>query len=98
MHTLLVYITSLLSIKMIISHYLPDNVMLIEWPNPPLRYLVLYLVFDQVLVRALRQRSLHRLFMKLIKFVIEASYHILDLSTFLFSLQSFNHGCLYLLR
>lgn len=98
MYTLLVDIPSLLSVEVVISDYLPDYVVLIEGAGPPLWYLVLYLVFYEVLVRTLRQRSLHRLLMKLVKLVIEASDHVLDLRTFLFGLKSLDDSLLYLLR
>jgi len=76
---------------MIVCKNLANNIMFVESLGPTLRNLVLDLVFDKLLVWRLSKSSLHRLFVELIKLVVEAGNHILDLRTFLFGLKALDN-------
>jgi hypothetical protein len=68
--------------------------MFVESLGPTLRNLILDLVFDKLLVWRLSKSSLHRLFVELIKLVVEAGNHVLNFGTFLLGLKSLNDGLL----
>ena len=69
-----------------------DNVMLVESFGPTLWDSVLDLVLDHGLVGALGQCLSQRLFVQLVKFVVELSDHLLDVCAFLFGIESLNDG------
>jgi len=95
---LLVYIASLISaILLIIGKDLADNIVFMESLGPALRDLILDLILNKLLVWRFCESSLNGLFVELIKLVVEAGNHVLDLSTFFFSLESLNNCLLYFL-
>ena len=53
--------------------------MLIKLLSPSIRNAILYLILDYFTVRVLSQSSHERLFMQLIKLIIELSNHVLNI-------------------
>ena len=64
--------------------------MLVERFGPALGDLILDLIFNQHLVRSLRQSLLHRLFMQLVELIIESCDHVLNLCTLLLCFELLN--------
>ena len=89
---------TLISVMLLPSYYPSNNVMLVELPGPPIGYLVLDLILDLQPVGRLGECGLHRLLVQLVKLVVEACNHVLNLRALLLGLQPLNDCLLDLLR
>jgi len=66
--------------------------MLIKLLSPSIRNAILYLILDYFTVRVLSQSSHERLFMQLIKLIIELSNHVLNIHRLFFSVYTRVNG------
>lgn len=71
-----------------------DDVVLVEFLRPSLRYPVLDLLLQDVLVRALGKGLLNTLFMQLIELIVEFSNHLLDVLSLFLLIEFVNNGLL----
>jgi hypothetical protein len=70
------------------------DIILMEFLSPSLRDSILDLILELIHIWVLRQSLSDRLLMKLIKFIIELSNHLLDVLSFFFLVELINDSLL----
>ena len=68
-----------------------------EWLSPPFRDSVLDFILDSDLIWTFSKGSGQRLFMKLVKLIVELGNHLLDVGTLFLCIEFLEYGRFYLL-